>query len=220
MSHTEGRLAPAGGAKIGVLVESKFIPEEISAYQSGFAMLGYEVELISRIWYGDYRPAEATFYGDVDPLDSQPWESPSMIKVRRDLSTVTPDNYAAVIMSANFTSVRLRYPGEWQPGTDPRKFVQSAPAVVWFAEAMRNPTVIKGALCHGLWILTPNPDLLRGRKVVCNAVVLADILNCEALPVMDAKVHTDSDLVTALSKHEVLPFIRAIADQIAAVSRP
>jgi len=205
--------SPLAGKKIGVLVENKFIPEEISAYQTGFAMLGAEVEFLSRIWFGDYKPQSATFYSDVDPLDSQPWESPQILKVSRDISTVKPSDYAAVIMSANYTAVRLRYSTEPEK-LDPRALVQSSPAVAWFAEAMKNPRVIKGALCHGLWILTPNPNLLKGRKVVCHLVVLADILNCGADAVVNPKVVVDGDLVTGFSKHEVLPFIQAIAQQI------
>jgi protease I len=210
---------PLAGAKIGVLLENKFIPEEISAYQTGFAILGAEVEFISRIWYGDYRPQSTIFYSDVDPLDSQPWESPQNIKVSHDISTVKPDDYAAVIMSANYTSVRLRWSSESE-SMDPRAYVQSAPVVAWFADAMKNRKVIKGALCHGLWILTPNPELLQGRKVVCNPVVLADILNCGAQATLNPKVVVDGDLVTGYSKHEVVPFIRAIAQQVAATPRP
>jgi protease I len=212
MEEATGKL-PLSGKKIGVLVENKFIPEEISAYQVAFPILGAQVEFISRLWYGDYKPDSATFYSDVDPLDSEPWESPQSLKVSRDISSVKPSDYAAVIMSANYTSVRLRYSTE--PETlDPHSLAQSSPAVAWFAEAMKNPRIIKGALCHGLWILTPNPDLLKGRTVVCNLVVLADILNCGAKAVMSPKVVIDKDLVTGYSKHEVIPFIQAIAARI------
>ena len=106
---------------------------------------------------------------------------------------------------------------------DPRAYVQSPPIVRFFAAAMRDPKIIKGALCHGLWILTPHPELLAGRKVTCHTVVMADVLNCNAEILFEkdadgktgvAKVVTDGDLVTGFSKHEVLPFIEAIADQI------
>jgi protease I len=213
MEEATAKKLPLASRKIGILVENKFIPEEISAYQTAFPMLGAQVEFISRLWYGDYKPDSTTFYSDVDPLDSQPWESPHPLKVSRDISTVKPADYSAVIISANYTSVRLRYSTEPE-ALPPRTLVQSSPAVAWFAEAMRNPRVIKGALCHGLWILTPNPDLLKGRKVVCNLVVLADILNCGADAVMNPKVVVDNDLVTGYSKHEVIPFIQAIAAQI------
>ena len=74
------------------------------------------------------------------------------------------------------------------------------PAVKFFADAMRNRRIVKGAMCHGLWILTPCPDLLKGRKVMCHTVVLADINNAGAIYVPDqGEVIVDDDLVTARS---------------------
>jgi protease I len=206
------------GKKVAVFLENKFIPEEIAAYQSGFALLGAEAELVSRIWYGDYKPASAEFYSDVDPLDDKPWETPHKVEVRRDVSTVHPGDYAAVIMAANYTSVRLRYSDLPQDAAqfDAWAHVQSAPVVRFFADAMADKDVVKGFLCHGLWILTPNPRLLRGRKVICHSVVMADILACGAEVVLTPnKVVTDGDVVTGFSKHEVLEFIAAIARRIA-----
>jgi len=88
---------------------------------------------------------------------------------------------------------------------------------------MKDATVVKGAFCQGLWILAPFPDLLKGRRVTCQTVVMADILNCGAEVQFDkdkegrpqvARVVTGNELVRAYSKHEVLPFIEAIAEQI------
>jgi protease I len=208
------------GARIAVVLENKFIPEEIAAYLAAFPLLGGEVELVARIWWGDYKPASAIFYSDVDPTDDQPWQSPDNVEVRRDVSTVKPGDYDAVIMAANYTSVRLRYPGELPDdpaGFDPHAHVQSAPLVRFFADAMVDPAIVKGALCHGLWILTPNPRLLRGRRGICHSVVMADILNCGVEIVLTPdRVVSDRDLVTGFSKHEVIPFIAAIARGIAA----
>lgn len=207
-------------ARVAVIVEHKFIPEEIEAYRSGFGLLGAQVDFISRIWYGDYKPESVTFYSDVDPLDSAPWESPHRLDVRRDITTVREDEYDAVIMAANYTSIRLRYADlpEDLSQFNAREQVRAAPVPRFFAQAMGNDRIVKGALCHGLWILTPYPELLRGRRVVCNQVVMADILNCEAEVVMNAdRVLTDGNLVTAYSKHEVVPFIAAIAQRMAAL---
>ena len=44
------------GKKIAVVLEHKFIPEELWAYLNGFKLLGAEVELVTRLWYGDYKP--------------------------------------------------------------------------------------------------------------------------------------------------------------------
>ena len=223
------RLAPApvlrdvprlDGARIAVVLEHKFIPEEIAAYLACFPLLGADIELVARIWWGDYKPASDIFYADVDPTDGKPWETPDSVEVRRDISTTAAANYDAVIMAANYTSVRLRYPGDLPPsGTafDAYAHVQSAPLVQFFAAAMPNRHIVKGALCHGLWIFTPNPRLLRGRKVICHSVVMADILNCGAeITITRDRVVTDGDLVTGFSKHETVPFIAAIARAVTA----
>jgi protease I len=222
---------PLAGKKIAVVVESKYIPEEIEAYRSCFSLLGASVDFISRLYYGDYKPGNQywrspVFYSDVDPTDQEPWQSPERLPMNdnNDITNIDLDDYAAVIQSANYTSVRMRYT-DFANATDVRTFVQSAPVVRFFAEAMGRKDLVKGALCHGLWILTPNPQLLEGRRVTCHTVVMADILNCGAHIVFEdtgngtqapAKVATDGDLVTGFSKHEVVPFIEAITEQIRA----
>ena len=184
------------GAKIAVVLENKFIPEEIAAYLNGFPLLGGEVELVSRLWYGDYKPASTTFYSDVDPSDDPVWASPQKIDVRRDISQVRPSDFDAAVMAANYTSVRLRYPGELPAEVgefDPWGHIQSAPVVRFFADAMRQKRIVKALLCHGLWVLTPNPKLLRGRKVICHSVVMADIVNCELRRADRAHAHPGGD---------------------------
>ncbi|RCS42046.1 thiamine biosynthesis protein ThiJ [Bremerella cremea] len=220
---------PLAGKKIAVVVESKYIPEEIKAYKYCFGLLGAKVDLISRLYYGSYAPGDegwtsAVFYSDVDPNEQKPWETPEMLAMEdnKDVSRINLDDYAALIMSANYTSVRLRYTDDTEI-SDARSFVQSAPVVRFFAEAMGRKDLVKGLLCHGLWILTPNRDLLKSRRVTCHTVVMADILNTDAHIVFEkdengksapAKVVTDGDLVTGFSKDEVVPFIEAIALQI------
>jgi protease I len=97
--------------------------------------------------------------------------------------------------------------------------VITPPAVDFFARAMQNPKVTKGALCHGLWIVTPRPDLLRGRKVICHQVVLADVLNAGAVFQWDSSgVVVDRDLVTGHDWHVVGTFIEKVADTILAIN--
>ncbi|WP_257235952.1 DJ-1/PfpI family protein [Nostoc sp. 'Peltigera malacea cyanobiont' DB3992] len=122
-------------------------------------------------------------------------------------------------MTANYTSVRLRYfePPIGQPISAEQ--VRTSPAVQFYAKAMANPRIIKGALCHGLWILTPMPELLKDRQVICHEVVLADIINAGAVYTPSPTgVVVDGDLVTGRSKHEVEPFIDAITEQIQQLS--
>lgn len=202
------------GRKIAVLVESQYIPGEIEAYRYGFGTLGAEVHLMSRLWGN----SSLTFVSEVE----QAGYTPQTLEVRIDFQNVTLEDYAAVIMAANYTSVRLRHfvPPSGQPVSP--DLVRSAPAVQFFARAMQNPRIVKGPLCHGLWILTPYPELLKGRRVICHEVVLADVLNCGAVYVpQDAQnggVVVDGDLVTGHDWHVVQPFVQAIARQILALN--
>jgi protease I len=199
-----------GGKKIAVLVESEFIPEEIEAYQKRFSQLKATVHLMSRLW----NQPSVRFFSDEDTGNT-----PRTIEVNIDFQNVDVNEYAAVIMSANYTSVRLRY-FEPQPGQPvSAEQVRTSPAVQFFAKAMANPKIVKGALCHGLWILTPMPELLKDRKVICHEVVLADILNAGGVYVPSSSgVVVDGDLVTGRSRHEVEPFIDAITEQIQQIS--
>lgn len=195
------------GKKIAVLVETEFIPEEFAAYQKRFPELGATVHIMSRLWGNK----STRFVSDVDAVG----KSLQYLDVNIDFQDVDINDYAAVIMAANYTSVRLRYfePPKGQP-ISPEQ-TRTAPAVQFFAKAMANPKIIKGLLCHGLWLLTPMPELLKGRKVICHEVVLADIANAGAVYVPSpSNIVVDGDLVTGRSGHDVDAFIDAIAKLI------
>ena len=202
------------GKKIAVLVESEFIPEEIETYSRDFGAMGAEVHFMSRLWGNPI----VTFFSDVEKFD----QTPRKLEVTIDFQKVRLEDYAAVIMAANYTSVRLRYFERPQGQPFSPDMVRSAPAVQFFARAMANPRIIKGALCHGLWILTPHPELLKGRQVICHEVVLADILNCGAQFVApdetNGGVVVDGDLVTGHTGKHAPPFAQAIAQQIISLS--
>lgn len=199
------------GKKVAVLVETEYIPEEIAAYQTRFPELGATVHFMSRLWGN----SSVRFVSDVDEVGKEL----QSLDVYMDFQNADINDYAAVIMAANYTSVRLRYfqPPEGQP-TSPQQ-TQTAPAVQFFAAAMANPKVVKGFLCHGLWILTPMPELLKGRKIICHEVVLADIANAGAEYVpSETGIVVDGDIVTGRSGADVDKFIEAIATCIAITS--
>jgi protease I len=205
------------GKKIAVLLETEFIPEEIKAYQTRFPQMGATVHLMSRLWEEE----SARFVSDIDEVEDENLE---YIDVNIDFQDVNLDEYAAVIMAANYTSVRLRYfqPPDSYP-LSPEQ-TRTAPAVQFFAAAMANPKIVKGFLCHGLWILTPMPELLKGRRVICHEVVLADIVNAGAVyipppansqPDDPRNIVVDGDMVTGRAGGDVNAFIDAIARLIA-----
>jgi len=198
--------------KIAILVETEFIPEEIAAYQTQFSKLGATVHLMSRLWG---KPS-TKFVSDVDAVGKEA----HYLDVTIDFRTVDVNEYAAVIMAANYTSVRLRYFEPPDGYAIAPEHVRTAPAVQFFAQAMMNPKIVKGLLCHGLWLLTPMPELLKNRRVICHEVVLADIINAGAIYVPSAtNIVVDGDLVTGRSGGDVDAFIQAIAHQIEQVDQ-
>lgn len=202
--------------KIAILVESQYIPQELKDYQAFFGSRGAEVHFITRLWGQD----KAVLVGEVEELGHVPETFEVTIDLDRfllsedDPRKLHLEDYSAVIMSANYTSVRLRYWGRDHRGNEytPR----TTPAVQFFSDAMRNPNIIKGALCHGLWILTPRPELLTGRRVICHEVVHADIENTGATIVLDepSGVVTDDDLVTGKTGGHASGLAEAINAQI------
>jgi putative intracellular protease/amidase len=226
---------PLQGKKIAVLLETEYVPAEIKAYQEQFGALGAQVDLMSRLWQQE----KLTFVSDVDNYEGSLDKTRARletIEVGIDFEKVDVNQYDAVLMAANYCSVRLRYfdpPAGTQISPE---MVRSAPAVQFFAKAMRNPRIVKGALCHGLWLLTPTPELLAGRRVICHPVVLTDIVNAGATyvpsladstsPTPDRPapgVVVDDDLVTGDSYKVAAegshPYIVAIKDAILRIAQ-
>ncbi len=209
---------PLQGKKIAVLVESEFVPHEIATYQQRFADYGAEVHLLSRLWGN----ASLTFVSDVEKPD----EKPEILTVDLDFTKVDLDDYAAVIMAANYPSVRLRWLGDGDVEQDPDgqpiihgNSGRRAAAVQFFYRAMLNPRLVKGFPCHALWILTPIPEVLAGRRVTCNRVMLGDVRNAGGLYVPPVKgVAIDGDLVTNDSAGHTAELVDAIRDQILAIA--
>lgn len=184
---------PLEGKKVAVLVETEFIPGEVEHYKTKFPELGASVDFMANLKI--HNTDRLTLVSDV----TTPGELPQTMDVTIDVGTVDPNDYAIVIMTANYCAVRLReIPPVGSLGSVAQ--VKDPPAVRFFAQAMVNRRIVKGAMCHGLWILTPWPELMRGRRIICHTVVLADIANAGATFVPDpSEVVVDDDLVTARS---------------------
>src|SRR5271167_4539939 len=134
--------APLLGKKIAVLVEHLYIPREIEMYQTRFTELGAEVHLMSRLW----NQPTLTFLSDVNYAEDRSKKTRDLklqtLDVSLDFETVNLDDYAALIMAANYVSVRLRYfdpPAGRAVGPESAR---EAPAVKFFGRAMRNPRIV------------------------------------------------------------------------------
>lgn len=179
------------GKKVAVLVETEYIPDEINFYQTFFTKYGAKVDFLTYLWGKPERVL-------VSDIDNEKKVLHKMV-VKNEVAMANPNDYAIVLCAANYVACRLR---EIPPMgcLGDASLVRSPAAVRFMASAMTNPMIVKGALCHALWILTPTPELLKDRKVICHTVVLADVLNAGAIYVPEpSHVVVDRDLVTGRS---------------------
>ena len=89
-----------------------------------------------------------------------------------------------------------------------------APATDLMRRAFAEPGIVKGIICHGLWIMSRVPELVRGRRLVCHPNLYGDALNMGA-EYIDSDVVVDADLVTARSGAQAGVFARTIIEQLA-----
>lgn len=209
---------PLAGKKIAVIVESQYIPGEIRIYQERFASYGATVELMSRLWGN----RSLRFYSTVEPDENGNVPPLEWLEVTTDFEDVDLDDYAAVIVAANYTSVRLRWSErEDVTGGNAAEVARNVPAARFLRRAMERTHLIKGLACHALWLLTPSPDMLAGRRVICNKVLLADVINaggiytpCPPGTPEARQVVVDRDLVTNNSWHASEALVDAVKDLI------
>lgn len=198
---------PLKGKKVALLLETEYIYDEVVYYQQQVKAMGGELHLLSYLW-GE---KSKTFVNDCDSWKNA-ITSMHALTVDRCVTQVNANDYDIVLCAANYVAVRLREIPPMGSLGSPDK-VNAAPAVQFYADAMLNSKIVKGALCHALWILTPNPQLLEGRNVICHTVVLADIINAGATFVpAENNVVVDRDLVTARSFGDVEAYWQAIVE--------
>jgi protease I len=115
------------------------------------------------------------------------------------------DSFAAIIVPAGMVADRLRYTED---------ISRLPPAVEFLKRAFARPKIIKGIICHAMWVLAPVPELVKGRRVVVHNNLLGDARNMGAIYV-DEDVVVDGDLVTARSGGHCHLFARCIIDLLA-----
>ena len=80
--------------------------------------------------------------------------------------------------------------------------------------AFAEPSVLKGIICHGMWLMAPLPELVKGRKVVAHNNLLGDVKNMGAVYVNEDVV-VDGDLVTARTGGHCHFFAKKIIEMLA-----
>ena len=184
------------GKKIAILIESDFYEEEIFYYKHRFAEEGAEVHFLSRLWGND----RLTFLGHEFRAPFEVSES------FEDIDDETLRSFDAVIVPAGMVSDRLRYT---------ENVAELPPATAFMQRAFAEKDVLKGIICHGMWLMAPAPELVRGRRVVSHNNLHGDVINMGAI-YTDEDVVVDGDLVTGRTGGHCHLFARRIIDILAA----
>lgn len=181
--------------KIGILMESDFYEPEIWYYEKRFAEEGFDVHFLTRLWGCD----KLTFKGHEYHI---PFECSESFE---GMTAEDLQSYAAIIVPAGMVADRLRYTEEIN---------KLPPAVEFLKLAFADKELIKGIICHGMWLTAPAPELVKGRKVVVHHNLLGDA-KAYGAKYVDQDVVTDGDLVTARTGGHCHLFARKIIDMVA-----
>ena len=182
------------GKKIGILIESDFYEKEIFYYEHRFPEEGIDLHFLSRLWGQD----SLTFTGHEYQVSFECHES------FEGIDDDALDDYSAIIVPSAMVSDRLRYTEEVN---------KIPPATEFLTRAFANKNIIKGIICHGMWLVAPTPELVRGRRVVVHNNLIGDVKNMGAI-YTDKDVVVDDDLVTARTGGHCHLFARTIIDMI------
>jgi protease I len=189
--------SPAGTArrKVGVLIEADYYEKEIFYYEHRFPEEGIELHFLSRLWGNP----SLTFLGH---------EYRAPFVCHESFENMSDDelrSYGAIIVPSGIVSDRLRY-------TEDMNVLP--PATAFVKRAFAEKSIIKGIICHGMWLIAPVPELVRGRKVVAHVNLLGDVRNMGAI-YTDQDVVVDDDLITGRTGGHCHQFARAIIDRMA-----
>jgi protease I len=184
------------GKKIGVLLEGDFYEHEIWYYHYRFPEEGAEVHFLSKLW----GQPSLTFKGHEYHAPFECHES------FEDMDDKTLRSYDAIIVPSGMVSDRLR----WTPDVK-----ELPPATVFLQRAFAEKDVLKGIICHGLWLVAPTPELVRGRKLTCHNNLHGDAVNMGAVYCDEDVVVDGDDLVTGRSGNHAHVFARKIIDILA-----
>jgi protease I len=184
------------GKKIAILIEGDYYEPEIWYYKFRFTEEGAEVHFLTRLWGCQ----SLTFKGHEHHIPLECNES------FENMDDNTLKSYAAIIVPAGYVSDRLRYTDDIH---------KLPPAVEFLKRAFGQKNIIKGIICHGMWLVAPVPELVRGRKVVVHNNLLGDAKNMGVIYV-DEDVVVDGDLVTARTGGHCNLFARKIIELIGA----
>lgn len=185
------------GKKIGILIEGDFFENEIFYYQFRFAEEGAEVHFLSRLWG---QPG-ITFTGHEYRAPFYCHES------FENMSDEELASYDAIIVPSGMVADRLRYTENLQV---------IPPATEFLERVFAHHDIVKGIICHGLWLAAPATYLVQGRRLTCHNNLHGDAIAYGA-QFVDQDLVVDGDLVTARTGKHCYLLARQIVEMLAVV---
>lgn len=190
--------------KIGVLIEDHFDPTEFRRFNEYFPQRGYQVEYISHLW------GQPALHFGSNPENNAVEEH---VTVTTEVNDINPDDYKGIICIGAYAMDRLRYQTTVKKGQP-----NQAPAVAFLRKALHTESLKVGTICHGLWLLCADRELLRNRKVTCAHNIVCDVENAGAEVVYaddgTANLVIDGNLITGKHPEGVDAFMAAFVDEI------
>ena len=180
---------PLKGKKVAVLIESDFYENEIFYYNLRFAEEGIDLHFLTRLWGCE----KITFTGHEYKV---PFDCSESFEDRK------PSEFDAIIVPAGMVADRLRYTEDIN---------KLPPATEFLKKAFNDKGIIKGIICHGMWLVAPLPGLVKGRRAVVHNNLLGDARNM-GINYVNEDVVVDKDLVTARTGGHCHLFARTIIE--------
>jgi protease I len=188
------------GKRIGILIEGDFFENEIFYYDFRFAEEGADVHFLSRLWGND----SITFLG-------HEYRAPFVCRESfEQISDQELNTFDAIIVPSGMVADRLRYTED---------LAKLPPATTFLARAFANRRIIKGIICHGLWLTAPARELVRGRRLTCHNNLHGDALAYGA-SFVDQDLVIDDDLITARTGKHCHLLAGAIIERLVKADQP
>jgi putative intracellular protease/amidase len=93
------------------------------------------------------------------------------VTVTTEVNDIDPSEYKGIILIGAYAMDRLRYQVKVKKGQK-----NQAPAVAFLRKTMEQEVKV-GTICHSMWLLCADSDLLKGRKVTCAHNIVCDVEN-------------------------------------------
>lgn len=201
-------MATESKGKIGVLIEEHFDGTEYRRFNEYFPTQGYEVEYISHLWGNPELRFGSNPENDIIEYH---------VTVSTEVNDVKPTDYKGIICIGAYAMDRLRYQVNVKKGEK-----NQAPAVVFLRKVIATEDVKIGTICHSLWLLCADTDLIQGKKVTCAHNIICDVENAGADVIYEgegtADLVIDGNLITGKHPGMVDQFMEVFVQEIEKVA--